>query len=799
MIGAMALAAFPKTSAAAPAQQNGSRTFPQTHQTVSGRFLQVWQGGRSDADAIYINGLPITDYHDEVSFTDGNIYKTQWFERARFESHPKNAQPYDVLLGLLGTFVAEGRKDQPFQGIDNPGPGKNYVPETRHTVGDDSTGGQAIAKFWKAKGGVPQFGYPLSQPFQEVTRETDPKVAGKSFLVQYFERQRFEYHPENAGTPFEVLLGRLGAEQQQLAPPLEQPIAGRTNPVDTLRVGRGQDPDTLLPYTGNTLVGANFDAATFNSLTKRDDHDKVQPDLAFYEPTLDNGGASYVGTGDNKRLVVKYKLKHGIKWFDGTLMDSNDVIYTWKLELDPDFALADRTGAEKLASLDNPDPYTVIASYLTWPEAAALIKRDKATYSFLQSYVDTKTPVVDPLYGEAPWIGSVLPAHELSKTPAKGLAALPYSHTPWGTGPYHVTDFKENQSITMEINPNYNVTLNKPVIKTIFSPYFGDNKQLPTNIDTNNIDVTTSESFTPDLIPAGKASEAKGAKLYVLPYYGYDHIDFNTTKEPFNDVRLRQAVAYALDLNAINQALFQDPITLMHSPDGPVNWASVDNPDNIAKYGSIISQLPKYGFDVAKANALLDQAGWTMNPSTHFREKNGKQLKVTYLTTTKAYRKSLAVIQQQMLAAVGINSIGTPKPAATVFADPPDGPLYTGSFGDYGMVEFGWGGGTDEPKTGLGLFGCSNVPSDANNHSGQNDEFFCDQAFDQVAGAADALIGHTPARAQLYLQAQVEFMKQLPSIPLFLIPSIYLAKAGLQFHPHPNGVLIDWQDWYLSK
>ena len=797
MMAALAVTALPKNSAAAPADQQGDRRFPQTNQSVGGRFLEVWQGGRSDADALFINGFPITDKHDEQSLEDGKIYPTQWFERARFEQHNENQKPYDVLLGRLGAFTAEGRKDVPFRGIDNPGGGAYYTKETRHTVGDSTEGGQAILKAWQGKGGLAQFGYPLSQPFQELTKETSGPAAGKTFLVQYFERQRFEYHPENKGTAFEVLLGRLGAEQQNQVAVVEKELTGRTNPVATLNVGRGQDPSGLMPYSSNTLVGSNFLAAVFNGLTKRDETDKVLPDLASYVPTLENGGAYYVGSGDDRRLVVKYKLKHGIKWQDGQELTSNDIVYTYKLVLDPDFPAVDRTFFEKISSLDNPDKYTLIVNYLTWKEAAALIARDKETYSFLQSYVDAKDPVSDPLYNEG--FGYVLPEHFLSKTAAADVPGLPWASTPWGTGPYYVSEFKANQSITMKRNTNYNVTPTKPVIDTIFSPYDKDNKQLPVKIDTGAIDLTTSESFTPDLIPAGQASEAKGAKLYVKPYYGYDHIDFNTTKEPFSDVRVRQAVAYALDRNAINQALFGGTITLLNSPDSPTNWASSDNPDNKSKYATLANAVPKYNFDQAKAKALLDDAGWKLNAATGIREKNGKPLKVTFLTTTKAYRIKLADIQQQQLKAVGFDSVGSPQPAATVFADPPDGPLYTGDYGDYGMVEFGWGGGSDEPKTGLGLFGCSNVPSDANNHSGQNDMFYCSKEFDTTAGKADSLLGHTADRAQLYLQAQAILMKDLPTIPLFNIPSIYLAKKNLSFHGHPNGVLIDWQDWYLSK
>jgi peptide/nickel transport system substrate-binding protein len=798
-VATLAVTALPMNSLASPAQQGRTRHFNETNLDVSGRFLDVWESGRSYGDSLYINGLPLTDMHDETSLTDGKIYKMQWFERARFEAHPENKSPYDVLLGLLGVFAAEGRTDTPFKGIDNPGSGSNYVPQTRHTVGDSSEGGQAILKFWQQKGGVPQFGYPLSQPFQEVTRETDPKVAGKSFLVQYFERQRFEYHPENKGTPFEVLLGRLGAEQKDQVPVVEKTLGARPNPVDTLRVGRGQDPGTLNPLVDNTLVGSNFFSAVFNSLTKRNQQDQVLPDLLAYVPTLENGGAYYVGTGDDKHLVVKYKLKRGVKWFDGQELTSNDVIYTYKLYLDPNFPTAARQNQQKFSKIDNPDPYTIIANYLTWKEAQALIARDKDTYGFMQSFVDDKVPVTDPQYNEI-LVGYVLPQHLLSKTAPADIPALDWSHAPWGSGPYHVTKFDEGQAITMEINPNYNVTPNKPVIKTIYSPLSSDNKQLPVGVDTGNLDLTTSESLTPDLLTQLKSIEAKGkAKAIVLPYYGWDHIDFNTSKEPFNDVRLRQAVAYALDMNAINQALFGGAITLMTNTLPPTHWASPDNPANVKAYPDIANQLPKYTFNVDKANALLDDAGWKMNASTGIREKNGKPLKVTYLTTTKAYRISLAAIQQQMLKKVGIDSVPNPRPASEVFAEPPDGPLYTGSYGDYGMVEFGWGGGTDEPFT-VGMIDTTQIPSDANGHSGQNDMFYSNPNIDKFFRAGAAGLGHTPDRVKNYMQGEVEFMKNVPSIPLFAIPSIWLASNNLKnLEVHPGGTLIEWQNWYMSK
>lgn len=214
----------------------GSRTFPETGKTVDGRFWDVWQGGRAYDDSLYINGVPLTNLRPEVNATDGKTYQTQWFERARFEQHPENAAPNDVLLGLLGVAAAKGRQNEtPFKPVGNPGGGVPWFKETQHTLGDTSEGGRAIATYWNNLGGLPQFGFPLSQPFMERNKDN-----GQTYLVQYFERQRFEYHPENQGTRYEVLLGRLGAEQKDTKPIENPPTGGSTGPsVSLLRTLEG--------------------------------------------------------------------------------------------------------------------------------------------------------------------------------------------------------------------------------------------------------------------------------------------------------------------------------------------------------------------------------------------------------------------------------------------------------------------------------------------------------------------------------------------------------------------------------
>jgi branched-chain amino acid transport system substrate-binding protein len=189
------LGMLPMLGAGQSYAQGGSRTFPETGQTVKGRFLQYWDqnGGLPQ------QGYPISAEMQEKSDTDGKTYTTQYFERAVFELHPDNKQPFDVLLSLLGVFSFKryhpnGVADQKAS-TDNP----FKFTQTGKTIGGK------FRAYWDKNGGLPQQGYPITDEFQE-RNLTD----GKTYTVQYFERAVFELHPENAGKPSEVLLSLLG-------------------------------------------------------------------------------------------------------------------------------------------------------------------------------------------------------------------------------------------------------------------------------------------------------------------------------------------------------------------------------------------------------------------------------------------------------------------------------------------------------------------------------------------------------------------------------------------------------------
>jgi hypothetical protein len=171
--------------------------FPETGHNLGYGFRNYWQAN----GGLAIFGYPLTDEFEEVSATDGRKYIVQYFERNRFEYHPEfRGTPYEVSLGLLGSELNKDRVFAPGNPIPNTD-SQMYFPETRHTLIG------AFHRFWKENGGLRVFGYPVSEEFTE--RNPDD---GKTYTVQYFERNRFEWHPEYRGTKYEVLLGLLGKE-----------------------------------------------------------------------------------------------------------------------------------------------------------------------------------------------------------------------------------------------------------------------------------------------------------------------------------------------------------------------------------------------------------------------------------------------------------------------------------------------------------------------------------------------------------------------------------------------------------
>ncbi len=235
---------------AAPVTAAEEKVFPATGKRVQGDFLRFFEAN----GGVDLFGPPITDEFVENGRT------VQYFSRVRFEAWPENPPTHRVQLGLLA--VQMGKVQPPIVANVAPDdPVRRFFPETGHVVAF------AFKEFWETRGGVDVFGYPTTEQLVENGR-----------IVQYFQRVRMEWHPENAPADA-VVLGDLGSEYLRAAGQPAASVAPATEPAgdgwrilfhaspggdlysvrpdgsDLRRLGQGMDPapspdGTHIAYAG---------------------------------------------------------------------------------------------------------------------------------------------------------------------------------------------------------------------------------------------------------------------------------------------------------------------------------------------------------------------------------------------------------------------------------------------------------------------------------------------------------------------------------------------------------------------
>lgn len=171
---------------------DGGKFFPETQHSVPQYLYQYWE--KNGGLAQY--GYPITQVIQEL-LDDGRLHDVQYFEKGRLEYHPENPEPYKIELGQFGRIVAQLRVISTAAAPRAKDHTCSYDYLTSHNLCG------SFGEYWRAHGGLDQFGRPLTEEFTEKLED------GRTYQVQYFERARFEYHPENPA-PYDILLGHFG-------------------------------------------------------------------------------------------------------------------------------------------------------------------------------------------------------------------------------------------------------------------------------------------------------------------------------------------------------------------------------------------------------------------------------------------------------------------------------------------------------------------------------------------------------------------------------------------------------------
>jgi hypothetical protein len=187
-------AAGPREAEAAPLPTNstGSVYFRQSGHSVKDAFLNYW---------LMNGGVELYGYPISAEFNESGV-PVQYFERARMEYRPTSSRPWKVDLAPIGRTVTDGRE---FPRVEAASGDRTFYAQTGHTLGG------AFRTYWNSKGGLPIFGYPISEEMAEGGR-----------TVQYFERARMEL------VGGKVQLGHIGREamQRHVAQGLTNTVAG---------------------------------------------------------------------------------------------------------------------------------------------------------------------------------------------------------------------------------------------------------------------------------------------------------------------------------------------------------------------------------------------------------------------------------------------------------------------------------------------------------------------------------------------------------------------------------------------
>ena len=282
----------------ARAQDNkGDYLFTQTGFTVPATFMDFWSSH---------GGLAIFGYPISPIVTEGQ-YQVQYFERNRFELHPEHAgTAHEVELGLLGSYLTADRTFTQSDPVPETAD-QRYFVQTGHRLSG------VFYRYWQANGGLALFGYPISEALQE-----------GGYTVQYFQRNRFELHPENAGTAYEVQLGLLGRDYYAQ---VKAGLVGTTGQTSSLEK---PGPPTTAGPTAVPVV------STFNS-----------------GPHIGYGLIVHMYYQDHQRVLNAVKdigfgwVKQQVQWSD---IESPKGSYAWG-ELDRIVADTDAAGIKLMLSV----------------------------------------------------------------------------------------------------------------------------------------------------------------------------------------------------------------------------------------------------------------------------------------------------------------------------------------------------------------------------------------------------------------------------------------------------------------
>jgi peptide/nickel transport system substrate-binding protein len=485
--------------------------------------------------------------------------------------------------------------------------------------------------------------------------------------------------------------------------------------------GLAGEPDSLNPMLSNESDLYNFSHLYMSYLIENDDRGLPTAEIAREVPSRANGGVS------SDLRTITYHIRRNVRWQDGAPLTARDVIFSYRAIVDPRNDVPTRVGYDEVQAVAAPDDYTVVV-------------RLRRRFS----------PFVQYFFGPQ-GVGAIMPAHLLAGY--ADLNRVAYDQRPIGSGPFRVIAWRHGDSVTLAANPLY--WRGKPKIARIVYRIIPDPNTRLEQLRTGEVDAYFD--VDPQLLP--QARTIPGVRISLTPVNDVHALRFNVRDPALRDVRVRQALAMAIDR----------PTLIAAGTHGSGMLVNADQPRNGWAYDAA---APPIAYDPQRAKRLLD----------------GRTLELTLAIAPQIVNGSalVASIIQEDLSRIGVHVVIKQYPSAMFYGSAASGGILAA--GRYQLAYDAWWVLGNDPDDSWN-FACDQFPP-----AGINYSFWCDPAADAAMYDALATVDRARRRSD-YATVQRAIARELPIFPLWQvrIPDAYRTYVrGVA--PAPMGSTF-WNAW----
>jgi peptide/nickel transport system substrate-binding protein len=505
---------------------------------------------------------------------------------------------------------------------------------------------------------------------------------------------------------------------------------------DRLTIGISQFPSTFHPNIDAMMAKSYVLGLTRRPFTVFDPAWNLTCMLCVELPTFENGGAVRErAPNGNEGVAVTYTIRENARWGDGRAITSDDVMFTWTVGRHQQSGVGNSEFYRSLYKIDVVDARTFTLHF------------DKLTFEYnaindfnlLPKHLEQE-PFADP-------------------TAYRTRTRFDADTTNPGLyfGPYRIREVATGSHILLEPNPTWWGPV--PPFKEIVVRVIENTAALEANLLSGGIDMIAGElGITLDQALSFEQRHGSKFKMLFKPGLIFEHIDLNLDNPVLADVRVRRAIAMAIDREAISKQLFAGRQPVAKTGVSPLDWVYADD-------------ILGHGYDPQRAGALLADAGWNRGRGGVLINGKGEPLRLELAATAgNRSRELIAQVLQGQWRALGIEARIRTEPARVFFGQT----VSQRRFPD--MAMFAWISAPENvPRTTLHS---EQIPTAANNWAGQNYTGFKNPEMDSLIERIEIELDREKRR-ELWRRLQELYVQETPAIPLFFRADAYVLPLWL--------------------